>query len=265
MVKRKITGVNMSTSQRQLSRAENKKSLLDKKRAKEILLNEESPFHVKEAYKALRTNVMFSVSANKGKVIGITSAVSGEGKSTTALNLAITFAETGSRVILIDADMRRPNIKRIMGVEAESGLAEVLARFSPLEDAIQTSPFKNLDILYSGATPPNPVELLGSKAMETLIEAFKGYYDYIFIDTPPVIVVTDATVLAKLLDGIILVVRENASKRDEVLYAVSKLQFVGAKVIGTVLNDKTFHAKRGYGYGKYKSYNRKHYAEPDNN
>ena len=231
----------------------------------DILLGEDTPFHVREAYKALRTNVMFSIAGDNGKVIGVTSAVPGEGKSTTVMNLAITFAEIGNRVILLDGDLRRPNIQRITGAEPGPGLAEVLARFVDLESVVKRSVYKNLDILYSGVMPPNPVELLGSRNMEALVDQLKEQYDYIFIDTPPVNVVTDATVLSRLLDGLILVTRENISKRDELLYAVNRLQFVNAKLIGTVLNDKAFHAKRSYRYGKYKSYYGRDYAADDRN
>ncbi|MDD3537674.1 MAG: CpsD/CapB family tyrosine-protein kinase [Eubacteriales bacterium] len=226
----------------------------------EILLSEDTPFHAREAYKALRTNVMFSIAGDNGKVIGVTSAVPGEGKSTTVMNLAITFAEIGNRVILLDGDLRRPNIQRITGAESGPGLAEVLARFVDVEDVVKESVYKNLDILYSGVMPPNPVELLGSKNMEALVDRLKERYDYIFIDTPPVNVVTDATVLSRLLDGLILVTRENSSKRDELLYAVNRLQFVNAKLIGIVLNDKAFHVKSSYRYGKYKSYYARDYG-----
>ena len=255
----------MNSDRKTVLPSEKKKKLpKGKQTIKETLLNENTPFHVREAYKALRTNVMFSVSAESGKVVGITSSMPSEEKSTTALNLAITFAETGNKVILIDADLRRPNIKRILDADSAMGLAEVLANFSAASDVIQPSPYKNLDILYSGAVPPNPVELLGSQAMERMIGSFKTDYDYIFIDTPPVNVVTDATVLAKVLDGMILVIRENSSKRDEVLYAVNKLQFVNTKIIGVVLNDKAFHNKRSYSSGKYKSYYKQSYDESKN-
>lgn len=238
---------------------------IKKQQTRDILLGEKTPFHVREAYKALRTNVMFSVSGDGDKVVGFTSAVPGEGKSTTAINLAITFAEIGNKVILIDGDLRRPNIKRITGAAPGPGLAEVLAKFVEAKDVIQSSVYENLDILYSGNTPPNPVELLGSKNMETLLLELKDSYDYIFIDTPPVNIVTDSTVLSRFFDGLVLVMREGASRRDEVLYALNKLRFVNAKVIGTVLNDKAFQAKKSYRYGKYKSYYAREYSEQEHN
>lgn len=227
---------------------------------KDTLLDDNTSFHVKEAYKAMRTNVMFSVPDEGCKVIGVTSAIPGEGKSTTVLNLAITFAQTGTRVLLIDADMRRPNIKRILSAGDGIGLADILARFVKTEEGIHPSGYEKLDVIFSGNVPPNPVELLGSDNMHAMLEELKGKYDYIFIDTPPINVVTDATVVSRLLHGIILVARENKSKKDEVSEALNKLRFVNAKVLGLVLNDKMYQSKRGGYYGKYGKYGRyRHY------
>mgnify|MGYP001248770177 CR=1 FL=1 len=226
----------------------------------DILIGEKTSFHVKEAYKAMRTNVMFSVPDEGCKVIGVTSAVPSEGKSTTVLNLAITFAQTGTRVLLIDADMRRPNIKRILNAGEGIGLSDVLARFAKAKDAIHHTAYENLNVLFSGNIPPNPVELLASDNMQNMIEELKESCDYIFIDTPPINVVTDATVISKLLHGIIIVARENVSKKDEVAEALNKLRFVNAKILGLVLNDRMYQSKRGGYYGKYGKYGRyKHY------
>ena len=239
----------------------NKKNKKDREaKSGDILIGEKTSFHVKEAYKAMRTNVMFSVPDEGCKVIGVTSAVPSEGKSTTVLNLAITFAQTGTRVLLIDADMRRPNIKRILNVGEGIGLSDVLARFAKAKDAIHHTDYENLNVLFSGNIPPNPVELLASDNMQNMIGELKGSYDYIFIDTPPINVVTDATVISKLLHGIIIVARENVSKKDEVAEALNKLRFVNAKILGLVLNDKMYQSKRGGYYGKYGKYGKyKHY------
>lgn len=230
---------------------------------KYVLLGDKVAFHVKEAYKAMRTNVMFSVSDEGCRVIGVTSAVPSEGKSTTVLNLAITFAETGTRVLLIDADMRRPNIKRILSATEAAGLADVLANFVEVGETIRPSGYNNLDIIYSGNIPPNPVELLASDNMKNMIDKLKTDYDYILIDTPPINVVTDATVVSRLLHGIILVARENVSKKDELVEALNKLQFVNAKVLGLVLNDKVYQSKRSGRYGKYKHYYKEYGNEDD--
>lgn len=222
------------------------------------LLSEKTAFHVKEAYKAMRTNVMFSVPDEGCKVIGVTSAVPSEGKSTTVLNLAITFSETGTKVLLIDADMRRPNIKKILNAGEGAGLSDVLARFVQAKEVIRSSGYENLDFIFSGNIPPNPVELLASDIMKDMIEDLKSDYDYIFIDTPPINVVTDATVVSRLLHGIILVTRENVSRKDEVAEAMNKLQFVNAKILGLVLNDRVYQSKRSGRYGKYKHYYREY-------
>jgi capsular exopolysaccharide synthesis family protein len=228
------------------------------------LLSEHTAFHVKEAYKAMRTNVMFFVPNEGCKVIGVTSAVPSEGKSTTVLNLSITFAETGTKVLLIDADMRRPNIKKILNSGEGAGLSDVLARFVKAKEVIRPSGYENLDVIFSGNIPPNPVELLASDTMKDMIEELKAEYDYIFIDTPPINVVTDATVVSRLLHGIILIARENVSRKDEVAEAMNKLQFVNAKILGLVLNDKMYQSKRRGRYGKYKHYyNYKKYGEDD--
>lgn len=223
----------------------------------DTLIDEKTAFHVKEAYKAMRTNVMYSVPGDDCKVIGVTSAIPGEGKSTTVLNLAITFAQTGTRVLLIDADMRRPNIKRILKVGEVVGLSEILAKFVKATDAIKPSGYEKLDIIFSGNVPPNPVELLGSDNMLDLIDELKHMYDYIFIDTPPINVVTDSAVVSRVLHGVVLVARENKSRKDEVLEAINKLKFVNAKILGLVLNDKMYHSKKGGYYGRYSRY--KHY------
>jgi capsular exopolysaccharide synthesis family protein len=251
----------MSIKHKPMSRTSKKHARRAGMQSSDILLSDATPFHVREAYKALRTNVMFSIAGNEGKVIGVTSAVPGEGKSSTIINLAITFAEIGNKVILLDCDLRQPNLQRITSVEPGPGLAEVLARFVKLDDVIQSTGYDKLDIVYSGDIPPNPAELLGSKNMEVLIEELKERYDYVLIDTPPVNVVTDAVVLSRLIDGLILVTRENISRRDELLYAVNSLQFVNARLIGTVLNDKVLQTKRSYRYGRYKGYYAREYMD----
>jgi capsular exopolysaccharide synthesis family protein len=251
----------MSIKQKSMSRTSKKHARRAGRLSEGILLSDSTPFHVREAYKALRTNVMFSIAGNEGKVIGVTSAVPGEGKSSTIINLAITFAEIGNKVIFLDCDLRRPNLQRITDVEPGPGLAEVLARFVELDEVIQPSKYDKLDIIYSGDIPPNPAELLGSKNMEALIEELRERYDYVLIDTPPVNVVTDAVVLSRLIDGLILVTRENISRRDELLYAVNSLQFVNARLIGTVLNDKVLQTKRSYRYGRYKGYYASEYMD----
>lgn len=218
---------------------------------RQYILDKNSDFYVREAYKALRTNIIFAVPGDGCRKVCITSAMTSEGKSITSLNMAISFAETGKHVLLIDADMRRPNTSRLLNLQSSPGLSNVLARLCTAEDAIYKDVFPHLDVLLSGVIPPNPSELLGSEKMKELLDQLSKQYDYIFIDTPPVNVVTDVTVLAPLLDGVVLVVRQNSTERGALLSAVSQMEFVEAKLLGFILNG-TDSGSIKYGYGKYR-------------
>ena len=217
------------------------------------ILSSESHFSVKEAYKTLRTNIRFSLPEGKCHKVGVTSGLPNEGKSITALNIAITFAEAGQRVLLIDADLRRPSVARLLIENGDPGLSNLLAGMCKVEDVIHKNQYPNLDVILSGAIPPNPSELLSSPRMAKLLEDFTGQYDYIFVDTPPVNVVTDASVLAPELDGMLFVVRQNQSERESVARAISQLNRAGAKILGFVLNGaklasgkKYARARKGY-------------------
>ena len=156
------------------------------------ILHPESPFSVREAYKTLRTNLTFSMTAKGSKLIGITSAVASEGKSTNCMNLAITFAENGARVLVLDCDMRRPNIARLLDCPVTPGLSNVLVGVCDLEKAVQKNVYENVDVLPAGDMPPNPTELLDSERMQELLDTLRGDYEYILLDMPPVNVVADA-------------------------------------------------------------------------
>ncbi len=200
------------------------------------ILSEKSSFSVQEAYKSLRTNLHFSLYGKECKRIGITSGTAGEGKSITMLNLAISISETGSKVLLIDADLRRPAMGRLLMEQATPGLSNVLVGLDSVETAVRKDIYPNLDILFSGDIPPNPSELLGSERMVKLVEEMSKKYDYILVDTPPINVVSDACVVASLLDGVLLLVRHNRAKKDDVKQSVARLQLTGAKLLGFVLN-----------------------------
>lgn len=212
------------------------------------ILCENSTFSVQEAYKSLRTNLHFSLYGKKCKKIGITSGMAGEGKSITMLNLAISIAETGSKVLLIDADLRRPAMARLLMEKATPGLSNVLAGLDSAENAVRKDLYPNLDFLFSGDIPPNPSELLGSERMVKLMEEMNKQYDYILVDTPPVNVVSDACVVASILDGVLLLVRHNRAKKDDVKRSVSRLQLTGAKLLGFVLNGVSEKSKSYYYY-----------------
>ena len=229
-----------------------------------VLLNSRSDFYLREAYKMLRTNVTFSLAGVDGcKVIAVSSSSQREGKSTTAANLALSFAQAGQKVILIDCDLRKPKIARLLSMSAEDGLVNALMDASKLEESIVPYEDTKMDVLLCGTIPPNPSELLGSERMKQLLALLRGQYDYIVLDTPPINVVTDAVVLRSVVDGYLFVVRANQSERGEILHALDQLDYAQAKVLGFVLNGVALESTsygyskkryRRYGYGRYKKY-----------
>lgn len=201
-----------------------------------LIINENTSFSVKEEYKTLRTSVLFSFPSSGCKVIGISSAEPLEGKSTNCLNLAITFAQTNSRVLLMDCDLRLPSQARLVNLNAIPGISNILVGMNTAEQAVQKTDFPNLQVLLSGNIPPNPSELIGSEAMGKLIEELSKNYDYIFVDLPPINVVVDTVVMSKYLSGLILVVRAVESKRESIIKALNKLELSDANIIGIILN-----------------------------
>lgn len=229
-----------------------KQKELDKKDIRRNIISEDTHFSVTEAYKAARTNLMFTTSSEKGcKKIIITSSVAKEGKSTTSTNLAITFAQTGARTLIIEADLRRPKLHQYLNLSNESGMAEYLGGF--IEDpheVVQHIDAYNLDCITGGHIPPNPSELLISPAMEKMLNIFSEEYDYIFVDSPPINIVTDPVSIAKLMTGAILVVRQNYTTSDSLQQAVSALEFGEIKILGYILNSSA--DMRDYTYNRYK-------------
>ena len=218
-----------------------------------------------EAYKLLRTNLQFILPGEdeaRCRVIGVVSSIHGEGKSTTALNLSYVLAENGKRVLLIDGDMRLPSVGKNMEMPNAPGLSNVL--ISSGKDAkIVVRPSGVIDnwfILTSGDIPPNPSELLGSKRMRSAVTMLVEKFDYIIVDLPPVNVVPDSLVISSLLDGYLLVVRENYTSSKEVAYCVNQLKLVNAKILGFVMNCAKENHKR---YGRYNRYSRygKYYGQ----
>jgi succinoglycan biosynthesis transport protein ExoP len=192
--------------------------------------------HRSEAIRHLRTNLQFFDPANPPKTIVVTSPVRGEGKTTTAINLAITLSDAGSRVALVDADLRRPSVAEYLGVESEIGLSTLLRGEADVRDAIQPWGQGTLHVLPSGRVPPNPSELLGSKSMSDLLEQLTSSYDIVLIDTPALLPVTDAAILARMTDGALMVAAAGLLDRQQLADALSSLQDVGARVLGVVLN-----------------------------
>ncbi len=211
-----------------------------------------------EAYKLLRANLLFSLPGEKQcKVVGVTSSGPGEGKSITAINLAYTFAQTGKKVLLVEADMRLPNIAKRLGLTSTAGLSNILAGLSDVESAIlNPKDLAGLRILAAGDIPPNPSELLGSDAMATLMKRLATENDFIVMDLPPVNVVSDALVLSGLVDGFLMVVRQDHTAKRAVISAVNQLSVSNGRFLGFVLNQSHVkggrsykYKRRGYGYG----------------
>lgn len=220
-------------------------------------------FAASEAYKLLRTNVMFSMSdESECKVIGVTSALRGEGKSTTSMNLAYSLAESGKKTILIEADMRIPVVASVLGIHPVPGLSNILAGLGNLNSAVrQTDMFENFSVLPAGEIPPNPSEMLSSKRMQQVIETLSQSFDYIIVDLPPINAVSDGLTVSSLLSGMILVVRQDYCDQYALAEAVRQLEFLDAKLLGFVFNDSGSSGK-GYRYGsgnKYKKYYKKYY------
>ncbi|MFT4122981.1 MAG: polysaccharide biosynthesis tyrosine autokinase [Microbacteriaceae bacterium] len=204
-----------------------------------------------EAFRQLRTNLQFiEVAEAEGRTFVLTSSVPNEGKSTTSVNLAITLAQAGSRVLLIDGDLRRPKIAEYMGIEGAVGLTDHLIGQAKLEDVLQPWGEGTLEILPAGQVPPNPSELLGSKAMIALLEKLDETYDTIVIDAPPLLPVTDAAILAKLVSGgAIMVVGSGKISKHQLEAAVANLQTVDGRLVGVILNRLPTKGANAYGYG----------------
>lgn len=189
-----------------------------------------------EAYRALRTNIQFSSLDRKLRTILATSTAPNEGKTTTVANLAVTIAQAEQRVILVDCDLRRPSLHTVFGLPNEEGLTTLMLHEGG-RMPVQRTEVPGLLVLTSGPTPPRPADVLGSKRMESVIESLRQHADVVLFDTPPVTAVTDAAVLATKVDGVLLVFRAGATKRDRAREARRLLDKVNANIVGVVLTD----------------------------
>jgi capsular exopolysaccharide synthesis family protein len=211
-------------------------------------LSYESHSPVGEAYRMLRTSLLLSRAGAPPKTALVASAVPGEGKTTTAANLSIVLAGTGRRVLLIDADLRRPHCHEVFGIDKDLGLTEALTGIGEPSELIRRMNVKNLYLLTSGAMPPNPSELLGSEKMREILDSLSGQYDCVIIDTAPITLVTDAVILSSMVDGVLLVAHKR-TPRQQVKAALSRLEYAQAKIFGVVLNGVDL----GFGYNGYAS------------
>ena len=237
-------------------------SLFGKKRRKndflanadtnENTLHKNLAFTAAEQYKLIRANLAFTLpEGEKCPVIGVTSSMRGDGKSTTAINLSFVLAEKGAKVLLIDGDLRIPSVAKKLGIESSPGLADLLKDSAQPFSEFGAPFLDNWHILPSGDVPPNPSELLGSPRMENILRKLREIYDYIVIDLPPVNIVSDAVAISPYISGIIVVIREGYTEKKELDRCFRQLGLSNAKVLGCVINE----AKAGSGsYGKYKKY-----------
>ena len=217
-------------------------------------LSGSSPFAIKEAYNSIRTKLIFTGKGEKCPIFAVTSSLASDGKTTNAVNLAISFAIANQRVLLIDADMRKPSIHRHFSAECKNGLSEVLAGLTT-EINLRKTDTEHLTILTAGQIPPNPAELLSTEKMDALLEYVRGYFDYVIIDTPPVNIVTDATVLAEKVTGYVFVTQSGKNHIRDISDALHQLEDMNANIVGMVLNDPSNEAENHYGY-RYKRYYR---------
>ena len=204
-----------------------------------------------ESFRTLRTNLQFLNFDSGPRSFVVTSSVSAEGKSTTAANLAISLAETGARVVLVDGDLRFPSVAEYMGIEGAVGLTDVLIGRAELGDVLQRWGRAQLHVLPSGPVPPNPSELLGSGNMERLLFTLSADFDFVIIDSPPLLLVTDAAVISKLAGGAILVAASGRTKKAELVGAIHALDHIGSKLLGIVVTMLPTRGPDAYGYGTY--------------
>jgi capsular exopolysaccharide synthesis family protein len=242
----------------------NKRTSRFKKTDAKKILKTDSPFAIKEAYISARTNLMFSNMGENCPVYLVTSPLPNDGKSINCINLAISFAQMDKKILVIDMDMRNPTIHQLLNLPLEHGVSEILAGLDTNVEIKETH-VENLFMISAGRLPPNPAELLSGKKIDRLIRDAQDHYDYIFIDVPPVEVVSDASIVAKKVTGVILVIRNGLTDISVVKHSISTLEQVEAPAVGFILNDvnpknQSIHTNYKYRYYKY-SYN---YSEKGN-
>ena len=205
---------------------------------------------ISEQYRAIRTNIEYSNVDQDKKTILVTSSDKNEGKTTTVSNLAVSFANLNKKVLLVDCDLRNPSIHKMFKLNNIYGLTDILAKDRAVDKCIQKTELENLYVLTAGAIPPNPAEILSSEKMKNLIEDLKNIYDYIFIDTPPIGLVTDAGVLSSFIDGVVLVVKSESVEKKYLEETKKKLDAVDARILGAILNSYKSEQK-DYNYYSY--------------
>jgi capsular exopolysaccharide synthesis family protein len=226
----------------------------------ELLINNDPRSALAEAYRQLRTSILLSTAGHAPKSLLITSSLPSEGKTTTAVNTAISLAQTGAKVLVIDADMRRPRLHSVFGVSNAEGLSTILSSDLPTEEILNIIQYENdskLHLLPSGPIPPNPAELIGSEQMAKLLKTMGENFTHVVVDSPPIASFTDGVLVASMVDGVILVVHSGKSSRNVVRRSRQLLQDINAKIFGVVLNNVNLRSQDSYYY--YQSYYHRDY------
>ena len=225
-------------------------------------LHQNLSFTATEQYKLLRTNIEFTLPhGEKCHVVGVTSSMRGEGKSTTAINLSYVLAEKGSRVVIIDGDLRIPSVAKKLQIKSTPGLTNLLMDGFGDFERFKSTLLDNWYIVPAGDIPPNPSELLGSERMKELLDELKEQFDYIIVDLPPVNIVSDALSISPLISGMVVVIREEYTEKKELTRCMRQLSLSNVKVLGCVLNEAS-SGNGAYGKYRYKKYRRNHYYSP---
>jgi len=230
----------------------------------ELLINNDPRSSLAEAYRQLRTSILLSTAGHAPKSLLITSSLPAEGKTTTAVNTAISLAQTGAKVLVIDADMRRPRLHSVFGISNAQGLSTILSSEMPEKEVVATAQYdedSKLFLLPSGPIPPNPAELIGSEQMSNLLRIMQDNFTHVVVDSPPIASFTDGVLIASMVDGVILVVHSGKSSRQVVKRARQFLQDVGAKIFGVVLNNVNLRSQNDYYYQSY--YHQDYYRHDD--
>lgn len=219
------------------------------------LIGHDVPFAVVEAYKSARTSLVFTNTVEGCNVIAFTSSAPSEGKTVTCINMAIALAQGGKKVLVIDSDMRKPQVASALKLSSVPGLSELLSGVIDMEACSdlcrQKTEYENLDIIAAGAIPPNPAELISCPRTNKLFEKLSKQYDYILIDTPPSLVVTDALLYKNIVSGYVIVIRANKSRSDSTAKLVDKFKQIDARIIGFILNDRIHSHKKHKSYSEY--------------